>query len=285
MPNYQTFSMPINFVEMLLWTLRRNESDVVNLYDSLSPLMQLSSGGDMLNFGLWDQSTKTPIEAQNNLCEFTGNLANLSEAKSLIDVGSGILGPAKKWHLDYPNLEISSLNINYNQLKASESNSIHKLNSSSRFLPFSNRSFDRIIALESAQHFKPLEDFLFESKRIITDDGLLLIAIPTVSKDVSGISDLGILSLTWSSEHYTIESITAKINHAGFSIMELQTIGHDVYIPLANYYFQHRKELQVKIKTKYSSTTEKILFKSLKKMSQSSKKGLIDYAMLKCKIC
>ena len=60
--------MPINFVEMLLWTFRRNENDIVNLYDSLSPIMQLSSGGDMLNFGFWDELTKTPIDAQNNLC-------------------------------------------------------------------------------------------------------------------------------------------------------------------------------------------------------------------------
>ena len=173
--------------------------------------MQLSSGGDMLNFGFWDQLTKTPIDAQNNLCEFTGKLANLSDAKLLLDVGSGILGPAKKWHIDYPNLDISSVNINYNQLKTSDSSSIQKLNSTSRLLPFTDRSFDRIIALESAQHFKPLEDFLFESKRIITNDGLLLIEIPTVSKDTSGISDLGILSFTWSSEHYTIESVREKL--------------------------------------------------------------------------
>ena len=86
--------MPINLFEMLLWTFRRNENDVVNLYNSLSPIMQLSTGGDMLNFGHWDNSTNTPIEAQNNLCEFTGKMANLPTAKSLVDVGSGILGPA-----------------------------------------------------------------------------------------------------------------------------------------------------------------------------------------------
>ena len=63
--------MPINFFEMLLWTFRRNENDVVNLYDSLSPIMQLSTGSDMLNFGFWDKSTSTPIEAQNNPVSYT----------------------------------------------------------------------------------------------------------------------------------------------------------------------------------------------------------------------
>ena len=275
--------MPINFFEMLLWTFRRNENDVVNLYDSLSPIMQLSTGSDMLNFGFWDKSTSTPIEAQNNLCDFAGKFASLSEAKSLIDVGSGVLGPAKKWHVDYPNLEIFAVNINYNQLRASDSETIEKLNSTSRFMPFSSKSVERIIALESAQHFKPLDDFLLESKRILNSNGILLIAIPTVSEGVSTMNDLGILSFTWSSEHYTIESINSKINHAGFSIIESQKIGSNVYIPLANYYFEHRKELQEKIKTKYSSTTEKILFKSLKKMAHSSKTNLIDYALIKCR--
>ncbi len=275
--------MPINLFEMLLWTFRRNENDVVNLYNSLSPIMQLSTGGDMLNFGHWDNSTNTPIEAQNNLCEFTGKMANLPTAKSLVDVGSGILGPAKKWNSDYPNLEIFAININYNQLKNTNTDFIEKLNATSRFLPLADKSVDRIIALESAQHFKPLDDFLLESKRILNSNGILLIAIPTVSEGVSTMNDLGILSFTWSSEHYTIESINSKINHAGFSIIESQKIGSNVYIPLANYYFEHRKELQEKIKTKYSSTTEKILFKSLKKMAHSSKTNLIDYALIKCR--
>ena len=109
--------MTINLFEMLMWTFRRNENDVVNLYDSLSPIMQLSTGGEMLNFGLWDESTNTPLEAQMKLCDATGKMANLSNVVSLIDVGSGILGPAKKWHLDYPNLTISAVNINFNQLK------------------------------------------------------------------------------------------------------------------------------------------------------------------------
>ena len=274
--------MPINLFEMLLWTFRRNENDVVNLYNSLSPMMQLSTEGDMLNFGYWGNSADKPVEAQKNLGEFTGKLANLSNAKSLVDVGSGILGPARKWQSDYPDLEISSININYNQLKNSDTDSIQKINSTSRFLPFTDSSVDRIIALESAQHFKPLEDFLLESKRILNNDGNLVMAIPVVSKNASVISDLGILSFTWSSEHYTIESITSKIISAGFSITQSQKIGDNVYTPLAQYYFNNRKKLQERIKTKYSSTTEKILFKSLEKMSRASENNLIDYLVLKC---
>ena len=195
--------MPINLFEMLLWTFRRNENDVVNLYDSLSPIMQLSTDGDMLNFGYWDNSTDKPVEAQKNLCDFTGKLSNLSNAKSLVDVGSGMLGPARKWQSDYPDLEISSININYNQLKNSDVDFIQKINSTSRFLPFTDSSVDRIIALESAQHFKPIRDFFSESNRILKDDGILALAIPTAIEDAN-LKNLGILKFTWSSEHLSL---------------------------------------------------------------------------------
>ena len=79
-----------------------------------------------------------------------------------------------------------------------------------------------------------------------------------------------------------MERITSEINKSGLSILETEKIGINVYTPLAKYYFNNRKELQEKIKSKYSSTTEKILFKSLKKMMDSSETGLIDYVIFKC---
>ena len=56
--------MSINPIDLLLWTFRRNETDVVKLYDALSPIMEVSTGGDMLNFGFWDDSVSDPVTAQ-----------------------------------------------------------------------------------------------------------------------------------------------------------------------------------------------------------------------------
>ena len=47
---------------MVLWTFRRNENDVVNLYNTLSPVMQLATGGNMLNFGYWHKDDISPID-------------------------------------------------------------------------------------------------------------------------------------------------------------------------------------------------------------------------------
>ncbi|MEC7711286.1 MAG: methyltransferase domain-containing protein [Thermoproteota archaeon] len=274
--------MSINPLDLLLWTFRRNENDVVKLYDALSPIMEVSTGGDMLNFGFWDDTTLHPIDAQKRLCMIMGDMAELSSSSKIADVGSGTLGPAKIWNSKYPSLEISSVNVNFSQLSSVESGNISKLNSTARMLPFAESSLDRVIALESAQHFRPIGDFFFESNRVLNDDGFLVLAIPT-AKDNANLSTLGILKFTWSSEHYSENQINDEISTNGFEIIESENIGEHVYVPLANYYLENRDELRKKILTRYSKYVEKILFESMKKMKSSSEKGLIGYSILKCK--
>ena len=274
--------MLINPVDLLLWTFRRNENDVVKLYDALSPIMEVSTGGDILNFGYWDDSTLHPVDAQKRLCTVVGNMAEISSANTLADIGSGILGPAKIWSSQYPSLQISSVNVNFSQLASVDPGNISKLNSTARLLPFANSSLDRVIALESAQHFKPIDDFFSESNRVLKDDGILMLAIPTATDD-SILSNLGILKFTWSSEHYSQKQIIDKISQNGFDIVESNDIGKNVYSPLAEYYINNRDDLRKKILTRYSRYVEKIIFESMKKMQSASETGLIGYLMLKCK--
>jgi len=274
--------MSINLLDLLLWTFRRNENDVVKLYDALSPIMEVSTGGDMLNFGFWDDSTSNPVIAQKQLCMMVGDMAEISSASIIADIGSGILGPAKVWHSQHQSLEISSVNVNFSQLSSVDSENISKLNSTARMLPFADSSIDRVIALESAQHFKPIGDFFSESNRILKDDGIMALAIPTAANNTN-LSNLGILKFTWSSEHYSEKQIVDKISQHGFEIVESNDIGKNVYVPLANYYLNNRDELREKILTRYSRYVEKILFESMKKMKLSSEKCLIGYLMLKCK--
>ena len=276
----------INPIQVLLWTFRRNEHDVVNLYDSLSPVMQLATGGNMLNFGLWNQKTTDPIEAQRELCTVVGNLAELDSAKILIDIGSGFSAPAMQWRSRYDSLHIACVNINFYQLKTPTiENGVSRVNSTSTTLPFVNHCADRVIALESAQHFKPLARFIRESRRVLNKDGILVMAIPvTTDESLTSFMKLGILSFTWSSEHYRLDNIKSEILRAGFKISEIQKIGKNVYEPLADYYIKNREVLRNKILKEYPSYLENILFKSLLKMKDASQKGFIDYVLIKCGI-
>ena len=211
------FLVTINPLDVFLWTFRRNEKDVVNLYSALSPVMQIATGGNMLNFGLWDDNNIDPLAAQKNLCSYFANMAELSSAKQILDVGSGLSGPALYWKEKFENLSVNCVNINYSQLYSGRQSQIESINSSSTGLSFADNSVDRVLALESAQHFKPLSEFLSESKRVLTDSGLLVLAIP-VTLNSSSIAKLGILKFTWSSEHYVLEQVRNLVNLTGFVI-------------------------------------------------------------------
>jgi cyclopropane fatty-acyl-phospholipid synthase-like methyltransferase len=282
----------INPFELFLWTFRRNERDVINLYESLSDLMKISTGGDMLNFGYWDGSTSTPFEAQKNMCHIFAQKAQLQSKQHILDVGSGVGSPAIHWYSEYDPIEITCINTHYGQLQDSLSNmkqnnhgykNLNLLNATATKMPFENASIDRVLALESAQHFKPLKSFISNSFRILKKNGFLTMAIPVVvEKHILNMIKLGMLSFTWSSEHYDIDYVKSLLKQEGFQNINLQKIGSNVYGPLSRYYTNNRESLKAKILKQYPSYVEKILFKSIIKMNEASNKNIIDYIIVTC---
>jgi len=267
--------------------------------------MQIATGNNMLNFGYWKNNATKPLEAQHELCKLVGKIADLDSVKTVLDLGSGFSAPAIQWKSQYENTDITCINTNFQQLlfatklvdnnisesKANsfsllQTNGIRFVNATATLLPFADNSVDRIIALESAQHFTPLDQFIRESKRTLRKGGMFVIAIPVIKVPVKSslFMKLGILSLTWASEHYNLDYIKSAIIKEGFNINEIRLIGSDVYDPLADYYMKNRKYLRERILKKYPSYLENILYKSLLKMKEVSQKGIIDYAIIKCTI-
>jgi ubiquinone/menaquinone biosynthesis C-methylase UbiE len=270
----------INPLQALLWTFRRNENDVINLYNSLSPVMQLATGGDMLNFGYWNGGTSGPLVAQIDLCSLVDDIAELGSARRLLDVGSGLSAPAAQWKSMHDSLEICCININLQQLVSAKDSEVQLLNATSTMLPFSDGSVDRIVALESAQHFRPLEKFIKEARRVLEPSGLIVITLPVVTRR-RPFFKLGILAWTWPSEHYELEYVKTLVSSNGFEVREIRRIGQQVYEPLTNYYALHRRVLREKILKEYQSFLEKVLYSSLLKMREVSRKGIIDYVIIK----
>ena len=285
----------INPLELFLWTFRRKEKDVVNLYDSLSDLMRLVTGADMLNFGYWDDKTRTPLDAQKKMCTIFGKKALLSSEQNIVDVGSGFSSPAIQWSLEYSPVKLSCVNINFTQLhdsiknvnKSIKTDNINEnfnfLNATATTLPFEKESVERVLALESAQHFKPLKNFISESYRILKKNGILALAIPVMAENhYASMIKLGSLSITWPSEHYSTEFVISNLKQERFRNIDLQKIGSNVYEPLAKYYIENREYIKNKILQYYPAYVEKILFKSLNKMKQVSEKKIIDYILVFC---
>lgn len=281
----------INPLELFLWTFRRKEKDVINLYNSLSDLMRLATGGDMLNFGYWTDEITSPLEAQKNMCSILAKKAQLESNQEVVDVGSGMGSPAIQWELQYSPIKLSCVNINFSQLQTSinivkksiPTGNIYLVNSTATTLPFANNSVERVLALESAQHFKPLENFFYESFRILKTNGILALAIPVMNENhTSSITKLGTLSLTWSSEHYSTEFVESILKQKGFKNIDLQKIGSKVYEPLADFYIKNRDSIRNKILQYYPTYVEKILFNSINKMKEVSEKKIIEYLLISC---
>jgi ubiquinone/menaquinone biosynthesis C-methylase UbiE len=332
-------------LKSLLWIIRHNELDTINLYNSIAPYVQIATGGNgnMLNFGYWNHNKKTvymnPIEAQEELTALIGKFGDFQLSQRVIDVGSGFSAPAAQWKLTYDFLDIVCVNINSQQLSTAAKtlvpliapatgvytfnadtnnanvstadavkqpvtsvtcgNIVSLINATATTLPFADECVDRVVALESAQHFKPLQNFFKESARILKPGGLLIIAMPIMisprdsyinwNQFIHQFRKLGILCFSWASEHYTLDNIESSLKSEGITIEDVQHIGHYVYEPLANYYIQNRKLLKKTIKDYLSSYTqvitfeiiEKIIYRSALKMKDLSQKAIIDYVLLK----
>lgn len=270
--------------------------------------MRIGTDGNFLNFGYWDETTNGPLQAQLNLTRKLARFGSFLEAKSILDVGSGYCTPAISWLIEYPKINVTCVNISGTQLlNAKDSLSDDKLGqftnfkvdatnelrdrlglleSTSTYLPIRSKSMDRIVAFESAQHFKPLTDFISESNRVLKDSGVLVLALPVISREsnlnhFSELSNLGILRLTWASEHYSLKFVRNILESSGFSIQEVELIGSRVYIPLADYFIKNKERIGRLITQRYPKFLKLILYRSMLKMKLASENGFIDYALIK----
>lgn len=274
--NILKHKITINPLDVLLWNGRHSGRDIVNIYSKFGPMMQVGADTKMLNFGLWKNSIALP-DAQREMSEYASEFGEFGSAKKILDVGSGFCIPATIWKEKFSHLDIFCMDLNFLELKNGSNQVISQINSSSGDIPFSDKSFDRIIALESAQHFV-LEKFFDESRRILTDDGKLILAIP-VTLDPS-LFKLGILSITWLSKKYTRFHVLEVIRQSGFRLKKEKSVGELVYAPFANYYIQNRKALKERLDSTYSGNIEGLVFKSMKKMKNLSERKIIDYLFL-----
>ena len=324
-----------NAINTLLSLLRRDERAVVNIYQAFMSYARILTRTNMINFGFWTQETTSIRQAQEALCTLTGNLAELYAAKNVLDVGSGLSGPAEQWNLEYKFINsLICIDVNYQALKTSRAiyskydydnellvessvktevtnkkyitkhNGVvlSRVNATATYLPFGDSSTDRVIALESAQHFRSFSEFIRESHRVLKKTGLIVLAIPVItSPKPSGMSRikilnslrnlrvLGILSLTWASEHYELARIMSVISQEHLVIKDVLRIGKSVYVPLADFYIQDRKEFRSIVLGKQSSflkkitldIVERIVYRSAIKMKQLSLSENIDYVLIK----
>ncbi len=270
----------INPLDVLLWNRRHSGRDIIKIYTKFAPLMQIGADTRMLNFGLWDGTSSLP-DAQKEMTRYISEFGDFANARKILDVGSGFCVPARIWKEKFQHLEIYCLDLNFDQLNhESKTGILEPLNSSSNYVPFSDGVFDRVIALESAQHFTHLEEFFAESKRVLSDNGTLVIAMPITENSGLLPLKLGILNITWISKKYSKNRILQCARKTGFVVERQESVGDLVYQPFANYYMENRGVLKQKLESTYSHNLERLVYDSMKKMGCLSEKKVIDYLLI-----
>jgi SAM-dependent methyltransferase len=288
-------------LEYLLWLVRRNEDDLINIYNFLTPLVKLANGGDTLNRGYWNEETRNPVQAQEALCKVISQFGSFNSAQTILDVGSGASGPALNFKSFYNFLDIICMDLNFNQIRnvvrntdestksekislKPNANILRYINGSANILPFKSRSIDRIVALESHHHFRPLNLFFQESRRVLKDNGSLIIATPVKTFDSSFLSEiltLGLLSLTFGSKNLLLSYLKSTLGSCGFQITDILSIGNYVFPRQTENYIRNRESIKQRIPSQYPSYTERLLYKMIMKTKNVYQKGKIDYLLIK----
>lgn len=269
--------MRINPLDLIFWRYRRSPGDVTRLYDATSGIMRAATGGDWLNFGLWDDTHDTPQSAQQNLCDTVSEMAGMKGSHAVLDVGSGLGRPAARWAQTKKPAHISCVNTSMAQLRQSKAGpDISRVNASATSLPFAPASADCIVSLESAQHFNPLDRFVSDSYDILRPGGVLAMALPVACRRLPA----NIVSVTWTSEHYTRRFVTDAVSACGFEMLDDILVGGRVYCPLADYYMQNRSAIRQAVCAAYPGYVESIVYRSIKGMNKLSQDGIIDYLIV-----
>ncbi len=269
----------------MLWTYRRKEEDVRRLYGTFRDFMNLATAGEMLNFGYWDNGCKDPLQAQVQLCHLMRDFVSLESNQIVLDVGSGDNGPAMLWHGLMNPIVIVCLDISRrNRYHIDSTRNLNLLEASAISLPLKDNCVDRIVALECMQHFRSIREFLANAFRIIKKGGMLGLAVPGIKEDRLGWADkrdLGLLNITWPSERHNLLALPPLLKSIGFHDIEVQFIGKNVYVPLANYYSSHREEIKTLVIPRYSRFVEYVIFRSILAMKKIAENDIIDYALIK----
>jgi SAM-dependent methyltransferase len=133
-------------------------------------------GSDFANFGFWDEHTASPREASENLVDkllaFTPDMKG-----TILDVACGKGATTRRLLKYYPPTAITGINISEKQLATCRSNApgCRFLLMSATDLKFDDNSFDNIICVEAAFHFKTREAFLSEAFRVLKPGGHLFL--------------------------------------------------------------------------------------------------------------
>lgn len=172
------------------------QRDTISYSSLIKCIQSISEDNFFMNYGYWNDDTTCLKKANENLCDYVLDKAQIGTNQSILDVGCGYgiqdfywldkLAETSTVAIDKRNLSITAIDIAETQIN--HANKLRKLRdipkTTLRFklgdahdLPkvVQKKQFDRIISQESAFHYKDRSLFFKHVANALTNDGIFVI--------------------------------------------------------------------------------------------------------------
>lgn len=222
--------------------------DVPAIYDLLST-RAATAQALYLNLGYWKDAQDLDA-ASNALADLAADGVRLGADDTLLDVGFGFADQDIRWATHYKPARIIGLNLTASQVRVARKrvaergleDRIDLREGSATAMDLPDESVDKVIALESAFHFRPRAEFLREAFRVLRPGGRLAVAdiIPRAPRGgtwhrFKQRASWALVASKFSipkDNAYPIPTYHAELRLRGYEQIQIESIRDQVYAPL-----------------------------------------------------
>jgi SAM-dependent methyltransferase len=222
--------------------LRFGRRPAATVYDSIGPDFFLALDHGWLNLGLWEGDGTDPAEAPAAVRRLVRRIASeLPRGGNLLDVGNGLAAQDPLIAEVASPRSLTALNVTLSQLRDGRERLVAAgawaVNGDACRMPFADASFDGIISVEAAFHFRSRRAFFAEAFRVLRPGGVLSMSdVPTLRyprgarEGMAALAELRLWGLSRTAAA-TPERIAALAAEAGFADERSELMGERVIGP------------------------------------------------------
>lgn len=274
------------------WPARSHELNVEKFY-SRGGNSQTEIHRGYLNFGLWDDAGGDYVGAAEALARRLGVLLGLGEGSRLLDVACGMASQDVFLQRTFGPLEIDALDLTWRHVHRARERvrgdgleeHIRVRHGSATALPFADRTFTHVMALEGPLHFNTRRRFFEESFRVLRPGGVIAVADHVLRRWPRTAVERLILAMTqrmWRvppANLSTAVEYRREVSEAGFRAPTVEHVAEQTY---PGYFAEQRRpEFRREMERIQGTLTARIGFLINIAAERAYRMGILDYILVR----